>query len=119
MLGSRIARQLNGSGPGPAATVAGGAAGSSPSPVVTAAPVTSTSPPPPAMSPSASASPTTVPTPRATPVPTPLVHVVQRGETLTSIAQRYGVTVADLAAANRIKDPNLIVVGQRLTIPGG
>lgn len=44
-------------------------------------------------------------------------HTVQRGETLASIAAQYGVTVADIAAANNITNPNLISVGQELIIP--
>ena len=46
------------------------------------------------------------------------VHVVARGETLTSIAHHYGSTIAAIAAANRIADPSYLCVGQRLTIPG-
>jgi LysM repeat protein len=46
------------------------------------------------------------------------VHVVQRGETLYSIARRYGTTASALAAANGLSNPNLIHAGQRLTIPG-
>lgn len=46
------------------------------------------------------------------------IHVVQRGENLSTIAQRYGVSMAALAQANGIGNPNLIYVGQRLTIPG-
>ncbi|MDP9021729.1 MAG: M23 family metallopeptidase, partial [Actinomycetota bacterium] len=46
-------------------------------------------------------------------------HVVQRGESLSVIAARYGVTVADLAGANAISDPNRLLAGTRLTIPGG
>lgn len=45
-------------------------------------------------------------------------HVVQRGETLTSIAARYGVSAAALAQANGISNPSLIYAGQRLAIPG-
>ncbi|MCS7221447.1 MAG: LysM peptidoglycan-binding domain-containing protein [Anaerolineae bacterium] len=45
------------------------------------------------------------------------IHVVRRGETLQSIALKYGVTVRELSAANRIRNPNLIYVGQRLVIP--
>ncbi|OYT70888.1 MAG: hypothetical protein CFK52_09695 [Chloracidobacterium sp. CP2_5A] len=45
-------------------------------------------------------------------------HVVQRGETLSGIAQRYGVTVQSILQANRqIRNPNLIYAGQTLTIP--
>lgn len=47
------------------------------------------------------------------------VHIVQRGETLFSIAQRYGSTTDALAHANGLPDPRRIYVGQRLTIPGG
>ncbi len=46
-------------------------------------------------------------------------HVVQRGETLFSIAQRYGSTVEAVAHANGLHDPSNIYVGQRLKIPGG
>ena len=46
------------------------------------------------------------------------VHVVQRGETLSAIAQRYGVSMAALAQANGITNYNFVYVGQRLTIPG-
>jgi LysM repeat protein len=47
----------------------------------------------------------------------PVVHIVSWGENLTSIATRYGVGIHDIAAANRISDPNRIYVGQRLVIP--
>ena len=44
-------------------------------------------------------------------------HEVKRGETLASIAQQYGVTVADIVQANGIANPNIISVGKVLTIP--
>jgi LysM repeat protein len=47
------------------------------------------------------------------------VHVVQRGQTLASIALRYGTTTAAIATANGLRNPNLIYVGQRLRIPAG
>ncbi len=47
------------------------------------------------------------------------VHVVQRGENLTFIANRYGTTPQAIASANKLVNTNLIYVGQRLTIPGG
>jgi murein DD-endopeptidase MepM/ murein hydrolase activator NlpD len=60
-----------------------------------------------------------VPVLAAPPVPSRgEVHVVVSGETLWSIAQRYGVTLAGLEAANSIADRSQIQVGQRLTIPG-
>ena len=49
----------------------------------------------------------------------PLVHVVQRGDTLFSIARRYGTTVDAIVHANGLADPRCIYIGQRLVIPGG
>ena len=46
-------------------------------------------------------------------------YVVQAGDYLSLIAQRFGVTVAAILAANNISNPNLLFVGQVLTIPGG
>lgn len=46
------------------------------------------------------------------------VHVVQRGETLSQIARRYGTSTTALAQANGIQNPNFIYAGQRLAIPG-
>jgi len=45
-----------------------------------------------------------------------VTHVVQAGETLSLIAQQYNTTVADLVALNDIQDPNVIDVGQALTV---
>lgn len=45
-------------------------------------------------------------------------YVVQRGDTLSRIAAQFSVDVDAIAAANGITNPNLIYVGQRLTIPG-
>jgi LysM repeat protein len=45
------------------------------------------------------------------------IHIVQRGQTLASIARYYGTSVAAIAAANGLSNPNLIYVGQRLRIP--
>jgi len=47
------------------------------------------------------------------------VHVVQRGETLSAIAYRYGTTASAIAAANGLLNPSLIYAGQRLRIPAG
>jgi LysM repeat protein len=67
--------------------------------------------------------PTLVPTPVPTVAPTPplppaqTTYVVQQGDTLAAIAQRFGTSVAAIQAANGIADPNQIVVGQVLVIP--
>jgi LysM repeat protein len=47
------------------------------------------------------------------------VHVVQRGETLSSIATRYGTTVNAIVRTNGLSNPNYVYAGQRLTIPAG
>jgi len=46
-----------------------------------------------------------------------MTHRVERGETLWSIARRYGVNVGDVVEANRISDTSRIEVGRRLIIP--
>jgi LysM repeat protein len=61
---------------------------------------------------------TPTPTP-PTPPPTPTHYVVQPGDTLYSIARRFGTTYWAIAQANHIVNPNRIYVGQRLVIPGG
>jgi LysM repeat protein len=44
-------------------------------------------------------------------------HVVVSGDTLAKIAQRYGVSMYAIAAANNIANLNLIYRGQTLIIP--
>lgn len=46
-------------------------------------------------------------------------YSVKSGDTLARIANRFDVSVSAIATANSIKNPSLIRVGQRLTIPGG
>lgn len=46
-------------------------------------------------------------------------HVVQSGETLSAIAQRYNVSLSSLVDANAIVNPSAIQAGQTLVIPGG
>ena len=54
----------------------------------------------------------------AVPAPTPQVYVVAKGDTMSKIAKKFGVTVAQLQAANpKVKDPNKIKVGDPLNIP--
>lgn len=44
-------------------------------------------------------------------------HVVTKGETLTSIARQYKVTVADLEKLNHIENDRKMQIGQTLAIP--
>jgi LysM repeat protein len=45
-------------------------------------------------------------------------HEVKAGETLSGIAQQYGISAASLAAANNITVNDVIRIGQQLVIPG-
>ena len=45
------------------------------------------------------------------------IHVVQRGENLWLISQRYNVNMNQIATANQLENPNVLVVGQALVIP--
>ena len=70
---------------------------------------------------------TPIPTGTATPIPTmvplptpfirPLVYVIQPGDTLFDIANRYDVPADDIASINRLVNPNVIYAGQILIIP--
>lgn len=46
------------------------------------------------------------------------VYTVQRGDTLYGIAAKYGTTYQKLTSYNRITNPNVIGVGQKIKIPG-
>lgn len=48
----------------------------------------------------------------------PAAYTVRMGDTLYSIARRYGMKTSELAAYNGIDDPSVIKVGQVLRIPG-
>lgn len=49
--------------------------------------------------------------------PNPVRYQVQSGDTLSHIAQRYGVRTGDIATANGMRGHDHIIVGQFLTIP--
>ena len=65
------------------------------------------------------AGPSPQPQPTSTPVPAaePTVYIVRPGDTLFTIAIRYRVTIAQIAQANGISNPDRVYVGQRLIIP--
>jgi len=46
------------------------------------------------------------------------LYIVQPGDTLSSIANRFNVTLNELLAANPAVDPNLLAQGQQIVIPG-
>ena len=80
----------------------------------TATPSPTPTPPPPTATPTATNTPSPTPTPR--PTATPVTYQVRRGDTLYSIALRFGSTVAELAAFNGIVNAHDLDVGQILVI---
>lgn len=73
--------------------------------------------------------PTPVSTPTAAPIVSPSIdipatqeepfyHTVETGDRLGSIASKYNVTVDVIIRANPQMDPNLIIAGEQLLIPG-
>ena len=52
------------------------------------------------------------------PEETTLTVIVESGDSLSKIAKREGVTVDEIMSINDITDPNLLFVGQELTISG-
>jgi murein DD-endopeptidase MepM/ murein hydrolase activator NlpD len=47
------------------------------------------------------------------------IHIIQKGETLYSIARNYGADIQGILSLNGIQDPGKIQAGQRIKIPGG
>ena len=82
-------------------TATAASSGAETQPVSTLAPVTADTPVPPTAAPTVAA----------------VYHTVQDGETLSQIAQGYGVTMQAIVAANGLTDPNYIINGQKLLIP--
>jgi LysM repeat protein len=74
--------------------------------------VAAQSSPPPFVMPSPSPSPTVLAPPQQR------VHTIEGGDTLSRIAQRYGVTVEAIMQANGFTDRNRVLrIGDRLVIP--
>ncbi|MBE6823729.1 MAG: LysM peptidoglycan-binding domain-containing protein [Ruminococcaceae bacterium] len=46
----------------------------------------------------------------------PMYYFVRPGDTLYSIANRYGIDIKTLVAINALEDPNTIYPGQRLVL---
>jgi LysM repeat protein len=57
--------------------------------------------------------------PTAVPAPTQQTYVVQAGDTMSRIADRFGVPLDDLIAANQetIPNPDQLQIGQAMIIP--
>ena len=55
----------------------------------------------------------------AAPVPAPPEYVVVEGDTVSGIAERFGLATAEVLAANGLGWSSLIFPGQRLALPGG
>jgi hypothetical protein len=53
------------------------------------------------------------------PTPTIIIYMVVQGDTLNRIAQRYGISLEALLAANPGISPTVLSVGTKLVIPGG
>ncbi len=47
-----------------------------------------------------------------------VTHTVGKGDTIQSVAQKYGVTVKAILGANKIKDPSHLPPGSKIVIPG-
>ena len=61
---------------------------------------------------SASLAPTPIPS------PTPQTYAIAPGDTLSKVAKQFGITLADLLAANpSIKNPDKVSIGQEIVIP--
>ena len=56
-------------------------------------------------------------TPVITPTPGSLVHIVASGDTLGSLALLYDVSIDEIAAFNRLTNPDTLAIGQELLIP--
>jgi len=53
-----------------------------------------------------------------TPEPEPYVYTVQPNDTLSDLAVRFDVNIVELIAANQAIDPNQLILGQEVLIPG-
>jgi LysM repeat protein len=127
-----LATQLATEPPAPTVPSAGQVAAATPitppSPTAdspTAAPSTAVPPSeaPPTEAPAPTEAPTEAPTAAPTEAPAPTAaadyveYTVQRGDSLKSIAQKYGVTIRDIIAINQIPNPDSLTVGSVLRIP--
>lgn len=91
-------------------------------PTATQAPTAQMLPPSPTLPPAPTLPPSATLTPTGSPSATaaagaPVIYRVKAGDTLWTIATRYGITVSALAQANGLSTTAVLHVGQTLTIP--
>ena len=55
--------------------------------------------------------------PTPAPSPTPLIYTVAEGDTLSAIAERFGVSIDSILVANPDVDPRSLLIGAQLMIP--
>lgn len=117
----------------PAPLVAAGTATPTAPPTVTAAPsatpfleptitLTPTATPPPTSTPTITPTPTVTPvpptaTPLASPTPAFLIYTIEPGDNFSFIAAEFGISIADLEAANPGVNSALLQIGQEIRIP--
>ena len=53
------------------------------------------------------------------PTATPIIYVIQPGDTISSLSLKFQVSGTDIIAANQIRNPDFLVAGVELTIPVG
>ena len=86
-----------------------------------AAPIAPTlEPTPPVLVPTSGETPADAPAAQDTPASTTgeeNVYVVKSGDSLSGIADRFGVSVADIVQANKLSNPDFVFEGQTLIIP--
>lgn len=106
-----LATRLAAGSPGP------GHAGPPDAATVTNGPGSAPAPTPPTSTPEPSPAPTDTPAPTPSPTPAGTTYVVKSGDTLSSISRATNVSIEAIAAANHMKPPYPLRVGDRLTIP--
>lgn len=62
---------------------------------------------------------TAIPSPTATPTPSVTIYKVAPGDSLSKIAQQYGVSIDSLLEANKLTRASILQVGQEIIIPPG
>ena len=90
--------------------------------VTTIEPSVPVAPPIPTAAPTNTAATTTPPVQTTAPPPPPsgsLSYTVKSGDTLAAIAERFSVSVDAIVAASNLANPDVLSIGQVLTIPTG